>query len=125
MFGLPIPHPFLQDCYLPLTNKFASPTDIVETARQYWNDEGAELAQQLLPIGRELNSPGKPGARVRFAPESDKSLRCSEMSAPAVQEESGFLRSVRVQPCIRPVFAWRSDVHCDAAAVAAGPDVIG
>ena len=28
-------------------------------------------------------------------------------TAPAVQEESGFLRSVRVQPCIRPVFAWR------------------
>jgi hypothetical protein len=85
MFGLPIPHPFLQDCYLPLTNKFASPTDIVETARQYWNDEGAELAQQLLPIGRELNSPGKPGARVRFAPESDKSLRCSEMSQRAIR----------------------------------------
>ena len=28
-------------------------------------------------------------------------------TAPAVQEEFGFLRSVRVQPCIRPVFAWR------------------
>jgi hypothetical protein len=28
-------------------------------------------------------------------------------TAPAVQEESDGLRSVRVQPCIRPVFAWR------------------
>jgi hypothetical protein len=28
-------------------------------------------------------------------------------TAPAVQEESDVLRSVRVQPCIRPVFAWR------------------
>src|SRR5437660_8573362 len=45
-------------------------------------------------------------------------------TAPAVQEESDVLRSVRVQPCIRPVFEWRSDLHCDAAAVAAGPDVI-
>jgi len=44
-------------------------------------------------------------------------------TAPAVQEESDVLRSVRVQPCIRPVFEWRSDLHCDAAAVAAGPDV--
>src|SRR6266702_7024615 len=45
-------------------------------------------------------------------------------TAPAVQEESDVLRSVRVQPCIRPVFEWKSDLHCDAAAVAAGPDVI-
>src|SRR5947207_6630759 len=45
-------------------------------------------------------------------------------TAPAVQEESDVLRSVRVQPCIRPVFEWRSGLHCDAAAVAAGPDVI-
>ena len=28
-------------------------------------------------------------------------------TAPAVQEQFDFLRSVRVQPCIRPVFAWR------------------
>src|SRR5271154_4184463 len=28
-------------------------------------------------------------------------------TAPAVQDESDVLRSVRVQPCIRPVFAWR------------------
>ena len=28
-------------------------------------------------------------------------------TAPAVQEESDVLRSVRVQPCIRPVFASR------------------
>jgi hypothetical protein len=27
-------------------------------------------------------------------------------TVPAVQEESDLLRSVRVQPCIRPVFAW-------------------
>jgi hypothetical protein len=40
------------------------------------------------------------------------------------QEESNVLRSVRVQQCIRPVFEWRSDLHCDAAAVAGGPDVI-
>ena len=45
-------------------------------------------------------------------------------TAPAVQEESDVLRSVRVQPCIRPVFEWRTSLHCDAAAVAAGPDVI-
>jgi hypothetical protein len=45
-------------------------------------------------------------------------------TAPAVQEESDYLRSVRVQPCIRPVFEWRTDLHCDAAAMAAGPDVI-
>ena len=35
-----------------------------------------------------------------------------------------YLRSVRVQPCIRPVFEWRADLHCDAAAMVAGPDVI-
>jgi hypothetical protein len=29
-------------------------------------------------------------------------------TVPAVQEESDVLRSVRVQPCIRPVFAWRT-----------------
>ena len=45
-------------------------------------------------------------------------------TAPAVQEESDVLRSVRVQPCIRPVFEWRTHLHFDAAAVAAGPDVI-
>jgi hypothetical protein len=28
-------------------------------------------------------------------------------TAPAVQEESDYQRSVRVQPCIRPVSAWR------------------
>ena len=28
-----------------------------------------------------------------------------------MQEEFGFLRSVRVQPCIRPVFAWRRCEH--------------
>ena len=28
-------------------------------------------------------------------------------TAPAGQEESDYQRSVRVQSCIRPVFAWR------------------
>src|SRR5262245_27439776 len=45
-------------------------------------------------------------------------------TAPAVQEESDYQRSVRVQPCIRPVVAQEDYLHCDAAAVAAGPDVI-
>ena len=28
-------------------------------------------------------------------------------TVPAVQEESDFLRSVRVRSCIRPIVAWR------------------
>jgi hypothetical protein len=36
-------------------------------------------------------------------------------TAPAVQEESDYQRSVRVQSCIRPL---------NAAVLAAGPDVI-
>ena len=43
---------------------------------------------------------------------------------PRCKSESDFLRSVRVQPCIRPVFEWRTSLHCDATAMAAGPDVI-
>ena len=43
---------------------------------------------------------------------------------PRCKKNLTFPRSVRVQPCVRPVFAWRADLHCDAAAVAAGPDVI-
>ena len=48
---------------------------------------------------------------VRCCAKSDHSRRECEMTRRAmygrrpVQEESGFLRSVRVQPCIRPVFA--------------------
>ena len=42
-----------------------------------------------------------------------RTYRCTALSvalghvwtAPAVQEESDVLRSVRVQPCIRPIFA--------------------
>jgi len=58
-------------------------------------------------------------------------LRCREPPQwamygrrPHCKRNLTFLRSVRVQPCIRPVFAWRIASDRDAAAVAAGPDVI-
>ena len=57
---------------------------------------------------------GGVGIHRTLYPQHRKSERPREIdvkghvwTAPAVQEESGFLRSVRVQPCIRPVFAWR------------------
>ena len=58
-----------------------------------------------------MNSPGKPDARVCFAPESDESLRRNEMSRramygrrPRCKRNLTYLRMVRVQPCMRPVF---------------------
>ena len=53
------------------------------------------------------------GGMSAIAPIATKMLRRDERrkghvwTAPAVQDEFGVLRSVRVQPCIRPVFAWR------------------
>jgi hypothetical protein len=44
-----------------------------------------------------------------------RSGKCHVWTAPAVQGESDIQRGVRVQPCIRPL---------NAAALAAGPDVI-
>ena len=59
----------------------------------------------------------------RYAPDSDRdycgaanAATCHVWTAPAVQGKNrAFQRSVRVQPCIRPL---------NAAVVAAGPDVI-
>ena len=51
---------------------------------------------------------------VRFAPIATELLRRREMSRramygrrPRCKRNLTFQRSVRVQPCIRPVFAWR------------------
>jgi hypothetical protein len=43
---------------------------------------------------------------------------------PRCKRNLTYPRSVRVQSCIRPVFAWRVTSNRDAAAMAAGPDVI-
>ena len=52
------------------------------------------------------------GDRVRFAPKEADNRRPGRSqghvwTAPTVLGEFDVLRSVRVQPCIRPVFAWR------------------
>src|SRR5580704_5508235 len=61
-------------------------------------------------VGRDGRAP----ATVAYPPNSDRLLRCREMSrwamygrCPRCKSKSDFLRSVRVQPCIRPIFAWR------------------
>jgi hypothetical protein len=51
-------------------------------------------------------------------------LRAMYGRRPRCKKNLTFPRSVRVQPCIRPVFEWRTGPHYDAAAMAAGPDVI-
>ena len=43
---------------------------------------------------------------------------------PRCKRNLTYRRSVRVQPCIRPIFAWRITSVANAATVAAGPDVI-
>jgi hypothetical protein len=55
---------------------------------------------------------GLSGTDVRFTPKTTEVVRCREMkakghvwTAPAMQGESDFQRSVRVQPCIRPFSA--------------------
>jgi hypothetical protein len=51
------------------------------------------------------------------------SLKGHVWTAPAVQEESDVLRIVGVQPCIA-CFRVEDGLRGDAAALAAGPDVI-
>ena len=85
----------------------------------------------LLPRKYHPGGAGADGRRgsslvllvVRLTPKSrpqcgraDRSLSCHVWTTPAVQEENlTFQRAGRVQPCIRPL---------NAAALAAGPDVI-
>ena len=45
-------------------------------------------------------------------------------TAPAVQEESDYQRSVRVRSMYPAFFRLEDYLCCDAAAMAAGPDVI-
>ena len=58
------------------------------------------------------DGPGRSERAFRYAPLSSgldivRKTLGHVWTAPAVQEESDVLRSVRVQPCIRPIFAWR------------------
>ena len=62
--------------------------------------------------------------RDRIAASRQPTKRAMYGRRPRCKRNLTYLRSVRVQPCIRPVFEWRTDLHCDAAAMAAGPDVI-
>ena len=72
------------------------------------------------PRARQLHLRSRTRLRLAGAAGS-----CHVWTAPAVQGKNlTFPRSVRVQPCIRPVFEWRTGLHHDAAVVAAGPDVI-
>ena len=56
------------------------------------------------------DGPGRSERAFRYAPLSSgldivRKTLGHVWTAPAVQEESDVLRSVRVQPCIRPIFA--------------------
>jgi hypothetical protein len=63
-------------------------------------------------LGREpINLQGFRLARVRYSPDSDQIPQRGVMSGramyarrPRCKENLTYLRSVRVQPCIRPVF---------------------
>jgi hypothetical protein len=59
-------------------------------------------AHETSQLRRFKHAPG----RSAIPPIADVLLRRSE-PPPALQEESDVKRSVRVQPCIRPIVAWR------------------
>jgi hypothetical protein len=93
-------------------------------------DQLAALITQNVAFGLRASFDAS-GSDFRYYPERRHLLALQYLTKramygrrPRCKEESDYLRSVRVQPCIRPVFEWRTDLHCDAAAMAAGPDVI-
>ena len=86
----------------------------------------AHAARLPVPgvVGRRSAAagPDRPGAQSGPARAADRMVRCRELTLramygrrPRCKRNLTFLRRVRVQPCIRPL---------DAAAMAAGPDVI-
>jgi hypothetical protein len=85
-----------------------------------------------LRLGRELiNAPGGQLARVRFAPDSRRIIASQRndvtghvWTAPAVQEESDVSAKRSGAAMYPACFRLKDFLHRDAAALAAGPDVI-
>ena len=88
--------------YLPL---------IIAQQRKYFADEGLEVEIAAFAGGskalQSLMGGSSDVASGAYSNTLTMAAKGHVWTAPAVQEELTFQRSVRVQPCIRPVFAWR------------------
>jgi hypothetical protein len=85
-------------------------------------DERLRFVGRLLDGEASFPPPALPGFNSRMT--LSDSRQCRRRRRPRCKGNLTYLRSVRVQPCIRPVFSRGGSPRRDAAAMAAGPDVI-